>query len=157
MEILISTLPEDLAVDEAVLDVVQGTVEKIAEIYALKHHEVSITLTDDEHIHKLNKKYRQIDRATDVLSFALNEGEEPPIEGEEGINVLGDIIISLERAREQAEEYGHTFKREVAFLTTHGMLHLLGYDHIEEADRLVMRKQEELVMSALGLERELEE
>jgi len=102
----------------------------------------------------LNMKYRNIDRPTDVLSFALNEGDEPEIVDGSGINMLGDIIISVERATEQAVEYGHSIEREIAFLTVHGMLHLLGYDHMEEVDRVEMRKEEDHVMAKLGIGRE---
>ena len=116
--------------------------------------EVSITFTDNESIHKLNAKYRGVDRPTDVLSFPLFDydgtSEEPPVD--EMMNMLGDIVISLERAAEQAEEFGHSFEREVAFLTAHSMLHLLGYDHElgEEEDR-EMREKQNIVMDMLGL------
>ena len=116
--------------------------------------EVSITFTDNESIHKLNAKYRGVDRPTDVLSFPLFDyegtSEEPPVD--EMMNMLGDIVISLERASEQAEEFGHSFEREVAFLTAHSMLHLLGYDHElgEEEDR-EMREKQNIVMDMLGL------
>ena len=116
--------------------------------------EVSITFTDNEGIHELNKKYREVDRPTDVLSFPLFDfdgtSEEPPVD--EMMNMLGDIVISLERAAEQAEEFGHSFEREVAFLTAHSMLHLLGYDHElgEEEDR-EMREKQNIVMDMLGL------
>lgn len=117
--------------------------------------EVSVTFTDNEGIRELNKKFRQIDKPTDVLSFPLfdfeGDCEEPPID--EIISNLGDIVISLERAKEQAEEFGHSFKREVAFLTVHSMLHLLGYDHerSEEEDREMRAKQSE-IMRIMGLE-----
>ena len=114
--------------------------------------EVSVTFTDNEGIHALNKAYRNIDRATDVLSFPqinYDEGEELS-DGE----MLGDIVLSLERAREQAEEFGHTFQREVGYLTVHSMLHLLGYDHVQGGLEAVrMREKEEAVMLAVGLPR----
>jgi probable rRNA maturation factor len=119
------------------------------------HCEVSVTFTDNEGIHELNKKFRQVDKPTDVLSFPLfdfeGETEEPPID--EIIHNLGDIVISLERAEEQAEEYGHSFNREVAFLCVHSMLHLLGYDHerSEEEDKEMRAKQSE-IMKIMGLE-----
>ena len=134
--------------------------EKVAEAVvsaSLEHEsfpyeaEVNLTLTDNEGIHAINKEYRQIDRPTDVLSFALNEGDEPIIKGGPAINVLGDIVISVEKAAEQAEEYGHGIRREIAFLVTHGMLHLLGYDHIKEEDRIKMRKEEDFVMEKIGI------
>ncbi|MCI5755828.1 MAG: rRNA maturation RNase YbeY, partial [Firmicutes bacterium] len=86
--------------------------------------EVSVTFTDNEGIHALNREYRNVDRPTDVLSFPLSDGEDYDTDGDAVL--LGDIVISLERAQTQAEEYGHSFEREVAFLTVHSMLHLLG-------------------------------
>ena len=114
--------------------------------------EVSLTLVDDARIHELNRDYRGVDRPTDVLSFALQEEteDEPDILDFED-DLLGDIIISVERARAQAEEYGHSFERELVYLAVHGTLHLLGYDHMEEKDKEVMRRQEEAVMAEIGL------
>lgn len=115
--------------------------------------EVSVTFTDNEKIHALNKQYRNVDRPTDVLSFPLldldGDGDEfmPP----ELETMLGDIVISLEKAREQSEEYGHSFEREVAFLTVHSMLHLLGYDHEKsEADDEDMCIRQKIIMNRLG-------
>ena len=115
--------------------------------------EVSLMLVDDQRIHTLNLEYRGVDRPTDVLSFALQEesDEEPDSEFED--DMLGDIVISAERAREQAEEYDHSFEREIVYLAVHGTLHLLGYDHEEEKDKQEMRSKEEEVMALLGLER----
>ena len=128
-------------------------INKAAQLYGLDTAEVSVTLTNNDHIREINLSYRNKDAATDVISFALNEGEEPEIIDGPEINMLGDIIISIERAMEQAEEYGHSLERELAFLTVHGMMHLLGYDHIEEEDRLEMRKEEEYVLGHLGITR----
>ncbi|HBT50322.1 MAG: Endoribonuclease YbeY [Caldanaerobacter subterraneus] len=120
--------------------------------------EVSVSFVDNEEIRKLNKYYRGIDSSTDVLSFPLmefeeiEEGEEYEKDAEE-IYPIGDIVISLEKAKEQAEEYGHSFEREVAYLTVHSMLHLLGYDHETEEERKLMREKEEKVMERLGLRR----
>lgn len=116
--------------------------------------EVSVTFTDNRGIHELNKKYRGIDRPTDVLSFPLfdysGESEEPPVD--ELVGMLGDIVISLEQAEMQAEEYGHPFEREIAFLTVHSMLHLLGYDHeTGEEDELDMRRRQSEIVDNLGL------
>lgn len=116
--------------------------------------EVSVTFTDNEGIHELNRKFRNIDRPTDVLSFPLfdytGESEEPPVD--EFVGMLGDIVISLEQAKKQAEEFGHSFEREAAFLTVHSMLHLLGYDHEaggdEEAD---MRRRQREILDRMGL------
>ena len=116
---------------------------------------LSVTFCDNAYIKKLNAKYRGVDKPTDVLSFPLFDydgvSEEPPVD--EILNNLGDIVISLERAKEQAEEYGHSFKRETAFLCVHSMLHLLGYDHekSEEDDRDMRARQTE-IMRIMGLE-----
>lgn len=115
--------------------------------------EVSIVLIDNERIHKLNLEYRGVDRPTDVLSFALQEEVEEEPDIDEDDDMLGDILISVERAREQAEEYGHSFERELIYLAVHGTLHLLGFDHEEEEDKQEMRSKEEEVMSKLKLER----
>lgn len=116
--------------------------------------EVSVTFVDDEGIRELNKKFRNMDKPTDVLSFPLldyeGESEEPFFD--ELCHNLGDIVISLERAMAQANEFGHSFEREVAFLTAHSMLHLLGYDHeISEEDDADMRKRQNDIMDRLGL------
>lgn len=111
--------------------------------------ELSVTLTDNANIRSLNNEYRNIDRATDVLSFPLYEVEEiEAIEGDEDEPIcLGDIVVSLERAQEQATEYGHSFEREVAFLCVHSVLHLLGYDHElgAEQEKEMFEKQEEIL------------
>ena len=112
--------------------------------------EVSVVLTDDERIHELNRDFRKVDRATDVLSFPTFE-EEP---NGEGRVVLGDIVISLERAAAQAEEYGHSFERECAFLCVHSMLHLLGYDHeTSPEDEKAMFERQEAILVTMGLPR----
>ena len=123
--------------------------------------EISVMLTDNEGIRALNAMHRGIDRTTDVLSFPMYEYDEDGaiIEeyaeyGDEGDLCLGDIVISLERAAEQAEEYGHSFEREVGFLTVHSMLHLLGYDHENGGlEAMRMREKEEAVLTQLGLPR----
>ena len=116
--------------------------------------EFSITYTDNEGIRALNREYRNKDSATDVLSFPMFDPETEEIEALDGQPaVLGDIVISLERAAEQAELYGHSFEREVAFLCVHSVLHLLGYDHERSADEdKLMREKQRAVMHALGLE-----
>ncbi len=110
--------------------------------------EISISIVDDAEIHQINKQFRNMDRPTDVLSFpqlTFSEDEQPQC-NENGEIVLGDIIISQERAKQQAREYGHSFKREIAFLTAHSMLHLLGYDHMDqEEEREMFQKQKEIL------------
>ncbi len=154
MEILISTYPEELTFSDEIASTVRIAAEKTGELFGVSGAEVSITLTDNAYIHTLNKEYRGMDRPTDVLSFALREGEEPEITGGPEADILGDIVLSVERAEEQAAEYGHSLRREIAFLTVHGMLHLLGYDHIEEADRLEMEKEQKRVMETIGIPRQ---
>ena len=114
--------------------------------------EVSITFCDNEKIRELNKKFRNIDKATDVLSFPLFDDGGFDSFSHEIDCMLGDIVISLERARAQAEEFGHSYEREAAFLAVHSVLHLLGYDHeLSEADELDMRKRQSDVMEKIGL------
>lgn len=129
--------------------------------------EVSVVLTDNEAIRKINAENRQIDKPTDVLSFPMIEYEAPAdftwIEQEEpdyyfnpdsGELVLGDIVISVEKVMEQANNYGHSLERELAFLTAHSMLHLFGYDHMVDEERLVMEKKQEEILNKLGIVRE---
>ena len=119
---------------------------------------ISITLTTPEHIHEINKQYRNVDRATDVLSFPMFEKEE--IDSKianrdfEHEDVLGDIVISIEQVEKQAKEYGHSFEREFAYMLVHGFYHLMGYDHIKEEDKVIMRPKEEKVLEKLGIRRE---
>jgi len=122
----------------------------------LESAEVEVTFVDDNEIHELNKEFRNIDRSTDVLSFPLGENGVYDTNPATGAKMLGDVVISLEHAVAQAEEYGHTLQREVAFLTVHSMLHLLGYDHVNggiEAE--TMREKEEEVLVKMGLSREV--
>ena len=116
--------------------------------------EISVTFVDNERIHALNLQYRDKDSATDVLSFPLGGNGVYDIDEDNGCKILGDIVISMERAMEQAELYGHTLQREVAYLTVHSMLHLLGYDHEASGLEAVrMREKEEAVLIKLGLPR----
>lgn len=110
-------------------------------------YEVSLSLVDDQEIQALNRDYRGKDQPTDVLSFPLVEEGMPQI-GEE--KLLGDIVISVERAVEQAKEYNHSLEREMAFLTVHSMFHLMGYDHMDETSEKEMRRLEEAVLTEIG-------
>ena len=131
-----------------------SVLQKTAEVYDIPPKtEVSLVLSSDEYIHTLNREYRGIDSSTDVLSFALNEGEEPVVmNGPEEV-LLGDIVISMETATRQAMEYGHSLERELAYLAVHGILHLLGYDHMADEEKRNMRLEEEHVLSLLGINR----
>ncbi len=116
--------------------------------------EISVTIVDNAQIHELNLKHRNIDRPTDVLSFPLGVDGVYDINNDTGASMLGDIVISIEKAVEQADLYGHSLDREVAFLTVHSMLHLLGHDHEPGGLELVrMREREEAVLTQLGLVR----
>lgn len=117
--------------------------------------EVSVTFVDNEKIHELNLKHRNIDRETDVLSFPLGENGVYDVDLDTGAKLLGDIVISIPKAMEQAEEYNHSLQREIGFLTVHSMLHLLGYDHVDGGLQQVhMREKEETVLTKLGLKRD---
>lgn len=117
--------------------------------------EISVTFVDGPQIQVLNREYRQKDVATDVLSFPLGENGVYDINHETGAAMLGDIVISMEKAFEQAELYGHSLRREVAFLTVHSMLHLLGYDHEAGGlEAVKMREKEEYVLNELGLSKD---
>ena len=119
-------------------------------------YEVNITFVDNEKIKELKKNYRNIDSATDVLSFPMGENGDYPTNPETGFKIIGDIIISVERAVMQAEEYDHSLRRELGFLTTHSMLHLLGYDHVNGGiEAAKMREREEEVMELVGQPRDL--
>ena len=128
----------------------------VAKLHGLgEHEEVDITIVTDEEIHVLNRDYRNVDRATDVLSFALDEdGGEPELVGGPEVHLLGDIIISAETAMRQAEEFGHGLEREIVYLAVHGLLHLLGYDHMQEEDKVVMRAKEEEALREIKLSEE---
>ena len=121
---------------------------------------ITITLTTPEKIRQINNEYRQIDKATDVLSFPMFEKSEldEKIKKQEFLHedVLGDIIISVQKVEEQAKEYGHSFERELSYMVVHGFYHVMGYDHIEEKDKIIMRPKEENVLSKLGITREKE-
>ena len=119
---------------------------------------MTITFTTPEEIRKINKKYRKIDKVTDVLSFPMFEKDELDEKIKNGDfpyeDVLGDVIISIEKVREQAEEYGHSFERELSYMLVHGFYHLMGYDHIEEEDKKIMRPKEEKILNELKITRE---
>lgn len=110
----------------------------------------SIIYISLEEIHKLNKEYRGIDRSTDVISFALEDSNDFEVEN---LRVLGDIYICIDKMKEQAKEYGHSEKRELSFLTCHGLLHLLGYDHMEKEEEKVMFGKQEKILEELGITR----
>ena len=113
----------------------------------LKNVEFNVIFVDSDTIHDMNKTYRNVDRVTDVISFALEDNKTIELDH----RLLGDIYICIERAYEQAEEYGHPFKRELSFLAIHGLLHLLGYDHMEEDEEKVMFQKQDDILSEFGI------
>ena len=131
------------------------TVEKVLESAIVKENlgdvSFNLVIVDNDHIHELNRDYRKIDRETDVITFALED--EDSLVLPEDIRVLGDIYISIDKARSQAEEYGHSLLRELSFLAVHGFYHLLGYDHMTKEDEKVMFGKQEEVLEANGIKR----
>lgn len=135
-------------------------IETVLNLGLVRYHhpeaELSVALVDNVYIHELNRQYRGIDQPTDVLSFAFHETE-TMVFGEAAAvipDMLGDIYISVERAREQAERFGHSFERELCYLATHGLLHLVGYDHQQPEETARMRQAEEALMAEFSLGRE---
>ena len=118
---------------------------------------VTVTLTTPKTIQEINKQYRNIDRATDVLSFPMFEKDELDKKIQENDfeneDILGDIVVSVDKVKEQAIEYGHSFERELSYMIVHGFYHLMGYDHIEEDDKKIMRKKEETILEKLCISR----
>jgi probable rRNA maturation factor len=146
---------EKTAITPSMKRAVTAVLDKAAEILAIdRQAEVSVVFADDEYIRELNRQFRGKDCPTDVLSFALNEGDEPEIvDGPEEI-LLGDIVISLETAVRQAEDFGHSLERELAYLTVHGVLHLVGFNHEAEEAKAAMRQQEEHILALVGISRD---
>ena len=142
MEIYVDNRQSKVEITEEIMEVLERVIEEVL-IFQEKplDSEVSISFVDNEEIRELNRQYRGIDRETDVLSF--------PIDDDfifDGPLLLGDVIISAEKALEQSKDFGHSLNREIAYLTAHSMFHLLGYDHINEDDKLVMRSKEKEIM-----------
>lgn len=153
MKVVVNDIQESLHISAQICSLLEGIgdfllrMEGVAEVY-----EVSITLVDDDYIHELNYNYLGRDYATDVLAFNLNGDHEDREEIALEEEILGDVIISVERAQEQSELYGHSFEREVAFLAVHGILHLLGYDHETKDKEEEMKEKQELVLREFNLE-----
>lgn len=150
MDIYIDNRQDKIEIDEKI-EAIEGIINQVIE-ECLKEEEhsidveVSVSFVDNEEIRELNREYRNVDSPTDVLSFPMEEdslGLFTPL--------LGDIVISLERALEQSKEYGHSFEREIAYLTAHSMFHLLGYDHMTDEAKKVMREKEKSVMKTLKI------
>ncbi|MGE5328328.1 MAG: rRNA maturation RNase YbeY [Deltaproteobacteria bacterium] len=156
MKISIINKQKKVTVDKELREAIKNVVSKAVEVENIKaEFEVCIVLTGNIGIRKLNRQFRNMDKPTDVLSFPMYEEAEIKgiINKNNDINTLGDIVISLEKAVEQAQEYGHSFERESAYLAAHGFLHLIGYDHITKKDKDLMREKEEQIMKLMNLTR----
>ena len=141
----IDSLP-GINVGEDLENVIKRVAEKVLSMEKSEGCELSIFLTDDKYIQQLNKQYRGVDKPTDVLAFAMNEGIDNNLNSE----VLGDVVVSVTRAKEQADFYGHSFKVEMTLLVAHGILHLLGYDHEKENDLLVMQQKQKEALKTVN-------
>ncbi|TDL34507.1 rRNA maturation RNase YbeY [Jeotgalibacillus sp. S-D1] len=156
MTLLIDFSDETAVLKQEDTELIHQLLTFAAEKEDIQNGECSITFVTNERIQEINRDYRKKDQPTDVISFAMEEsgeGEINIIGGEELPRVLGDIIISVQVAQEQAEDYGHSFSRELGFLALHGFLHLLGYDHMKEADEAVMFGRQNAILEDFGLKR----
>ena len=148
---------EDQTIDAEILELLSKLLVHAAHEEGVPSHaEISVTFMSDEEIQAINAEYRGIDKPTDVISFALEEQSAGEIEiqvMDDMPTVLGDIIISAETAKRQADAYGHSFKREIGFLALHGFLHLLGYDHLTDEDEKKMFGRQKEILESFGLER----
>ena len=149
----------EVTYDFDVEEIVKLVAEKILDTENCPYEtQVNVLLTDNEHIRFFNKEYRNIDRETDVLSFPNLDFDTPGVadyfDPESGELILGDIIISVDKVKEQSESYGHSTKREFAFLIAHSMLHLCGYDHMEKEEASVMERKQEDALTLLGITRD---
>ncbi|MBR3281331.1 MAG: rRNA maturation RNase YbeY [Clostridia bacterium] len=156
---MVSVTVEDIKLVGDEKETIKKVVKKVLNEEKIKHDvNVYVILTNNENIHQINLEYRGVDSPTDVLSFPIYESDEIELLKKEKTDdveeTLGDIIISIPKVKAQAKEYGHSYERELAYLTTHGMLHLLGYDHINPDEKEVMREREEKILSKLKITRE---
>lgn len=156
----IDFLDETGKVTDKDLELVEGLLQHAAKIENVEDGtELSVTFVTNEAIHEINREYRHKDAPTDVISFALEEmGEgETAIVAEGMPRILGDVIISIDRTREQAEQFGHSFERELGFLAVHGLLHVLGYDHMVPEDEKIMFGKQDEILESYGLSRDTNE
>lgn len=135
----------EIKITDEIRNIILKSAEKVLSLEKSDDCEVSIYITNDDEIQELNKTYRNVDAPTDVLAFAMREGED----GELNREILGDVIISISTAEKQAKEFGHSLEIEVALLVAHGILHLLGYEHIDDSQAKIMRQKETSVLESL--------
>ena len=141
---------ENLTLEDVDLELIKMVAESTLDYEGVNNAEASIIIIDNKEIKRINKEYRNIDRETDVISFALEDDEtfiHLPV------RILGDIYISIDKAKSQAIEYGHSLRREISFLTVHGMLHLLGYDHMEAEEEKIMFEKQDKILEKLEITR----
>jgi probable rRNA maturation factor len=145
---------DDIIINTTGIEIDLSDIKNICEITFEKEKVINpiynIIIVGNKKIKEINKKYRNIDKETDVISFAFEEAKDNKFED---IRVLGEIYISIDKAKSQALEYGHSLKREICFLTVHGLLHLLGYDHMKEEDKVIMRTKEEEILNSYDVRR----
>ncbi|MEJ9210005.1 rRNA maturation RNase YbeY [Bacillus smithii] len=156
MSLMIDLVDETNELKQEDLELVEKLLQFASEKEGIQEEsEVSVTFVDNQRIQEINRDYRHKDQPTDVISFALEETDEEEVEiiGEDMPRVLGDIIISVPKAREQAHDYGHSFQRELGFLAVHGFLHLLGYDHMTEEEEKIMFSRQREILNEYGLKR----
>jgi len=155
MALIIDFLDETATVKEDYLSLIIKVLEIGAQQECIEEAEISVTFVDNKRMQEINYMYRQINRPTNVLSFPMEESilDETRFIKCKTHSMLGDIIISIPKAKEQAKEYGHSFEREISFLTVHGFLHLIGYDHQTEKEETIMFKKQEEVLAICGLKR----
>lgn len=150
----------DLEENKEYLEIIDEVLKECYREEKLENSEltIQITLTTPENIRKLNKEYRNIDKETDVLSFPMFEKEEIDLKVKNQDfpyeDILGDMVISIPRVEEQAKEYGHSFKRELSYMVVHSFYHLMGYDHMEENDKKLMRQKEDVILNRLNITRD---
>ena len=145
----------DIEEKQEYIDSIKYVIEECFKEEKINHKKlyINIVLTNPENIKIINNKQRNINNETDVLSFPMFEKTEIKKAGENNLDILGDIVISIQKVEEQAKEYGHSFKRELSYMVVHGFYHLLGYDHMEEKDKLEMRAKEENILNKLNITR----
>lgn len=143
----------DIEENEEYIKILNKVLKKCFKVEDLndKNLYINIVLTNPENIRKMNKEYRNIDKETDVLSFPMFEKGELEKRKDLNQDVLGDVVISIDRVKEQAIEYGHSFERELSYMAVHGFYHLMGYDHMEENDKILMRQKEENILQNLKI------
>lgn len=146
MEVLFDNRQDKIKIQKSTEDLLEKVIETSLKMENMSlDYEISVSFVTNDEIRELNSQFRNIDKETDVLSFPFED------EFETGIRILGDIVLSVEKAMDQAEEFGHTVERELAYLTAHSTLHLMGYDHMNDDEKSIMRQKEKAIMKALQI------